>query len=82
MLVLTRRSGESIFFILEDGREIQMLILEQKQGQCRIGISAPQTIKILREEVKIRSLQNELSELRDFKDSITFKESVHQQLKC
>lgn len=48
MLVLTRSVGERLF--IQDG-EIKIQILEVKGNQVRIGIEAPKSIAIHREEV-------------------------------
>lgn len=47
MLVLTRRSGESILI----GDDIVITVLEHGRDQVRIGISAPRSVAVHREEV-------------------------------
>ena len=47
MLVLSRKAEESMFI----GDDIKITILDIRGGQVRIGITAPQEIKIHREEV-------------------------------
>ena len=47
MLVLSRKAEESMFI----GDDIKITVLDIRGGQVRIGITAPQDIKILREEV-------------------------------
>ena len=47
MLVLSRKSEESMFI----GDDIKITVLDIRGGQVRIGITAPQDIKIHREEV-------------------------------
>jgi carbon storage regulator len=47
VLVISRRPGEKIFL----GREIQITILEIKEGNVRLGIEAPLEVKILRGEL-------------------------------
>ena len=47
MLVLTRRSGQSIVV----GDDIVITILELGRDQVRIGIKAPRTVGVHREEV-------------------------------
>lgn len=49
MLVLTRKVGETI----EIGTEIEVMVVDVKQGQVRIGIKAPATFNISRGE-KVR----------------------------
>ena len=53
MLVLTRKSGESIMI----GEDITITILENKDGRIRIGIEAPPEKKIFRTEVYERICQ-------------------------
>ena len=47
MLVLSRKAEESMFI----GDDIKITVLDIMGGQVRIGITAPQDIKIHREEV-------------------------------
>ena len=47
MLVLSRKAEESMYI----GDDIKITVLDIKGGQVRIGITAPQDIKIHREEV-------------------------------
>tara|TARA_Y100001968_G_C19353056_1_gene715718 strand:- start:1164 stop:1343 length:180 start_codon:yes stop_codon:yes gene_type:complete len=47
MLVLSRRTDESMFI----GDDIKITVLDIRGGQVRIGITAPEDIKIHREEV-------------------------------
>jgi carbon storage regulator len=47
MLVLTRRSGESIRI----GDEIIVRVLEIQRGQVRVAIDAPRQIPVHREEI-------------------------------
>ena len=47
MLVLERKVGES----LNIGDDIMIKVLGYRQGSIRIGIDAPKSIKILREEL-------------------------------
>jgi carbon storage regulator CsrA len=52
MLVLARKTSETIVFIVA-GSEVHLKILEiRKNGEIKIGIEAPQSVKILREELK------------------------------
>lgn len=50
MLVLTRRGGESIVI----GNEVTVTVLEVRGDQVRIGIDAPKTVPIHREEVYVQ----------------------------
>lgn len=46
MLVITRKCGEAFYI----GNDIKIFLVEVKGKQVRIGIEAPKTISILREE--------------------------------
>lgn len=53
MLTLTRKIGERIFLDLPDGRRITVTYCDWRQGrQARIGIEAPDDVKVLREELE------------------------------
>lgn len=47
MLVLTRRVGEEIVI----GDDIRVTVLEVRGQQVRLGIVAPQSVRVLREEI-------------------------------
>ena len=48
MLVLTRRVGEKL--IIADGA-IEVTVLKTKQGQIKLGVTAPKNVSVDREEV-------------------------------
>lgn len=50
-MVLTRKKGESIICILEDGREIEITLSEPRGNQARIRVNADMTIDIIRDEL-------------------------------
>ena len=54
MLVLTRKSGEGIWI----GDDIQVRILEVREGQVKVGIQAPEEKGIYREEIYHRIRQS------------------------
>ena len=54
MLVLTRRPGESIVI----GGNIVVTVLEVRSDQVRIGIDAPRSVQVHREEV-LRQMREE-----------------------
>lgn len=54
MLVLTRKLGEGIML----DENVKITLLEISKDRVRIGIDAPQTVKILREEVYSTERQN------------------------
>lgn len=47
MLILTRRTGESI----KIGENVTVTILRVRDGQIRIGIEAPRDVPVDREEI-------------------------------
>jgi len=47
MLVLTRRPGESIRI----GNDVTVTVLEVRGDQIRIGVDAPRSVKVHRDEV-------------------------------
>jgi carbon storage regulator len=47
MLILTRRTGES----LRIGQDIEITVLGVKGGQVRIGVKAPRDVAVHREEI-------------------------------
>jgi carbon storage regulator len=53
MLVLTRRRGEGVAI----GPDIRVTVLGMKGGQVRLGIEAPKTIEVHRDEVHARILK-------------------------
>ncbi len=47
MLILTRRIGENVRI----GEDVSVTVLEVKGNQVRLGIAAPKTIAVHREEI-------------------------------
>ncbi len=56
MLILTRKSGEGLFI----GDDIRITILEIRGKQIRLGIEAPTSVIVLREEIYRRIQQENL----------------------
>ncbi len=56
MLVLTRKTGEGIII----GDHIKITVVELKGGGVRIGIDAPDELKIYRQEVYDRICQENM----------------------
>lgn len=50
MLILSRKVGEKIVI----GDNIEVVVSEIKGGQVRIGISAPKSVSVDREEIHIK----------------------------
>ena len=51
MLILSRRSGETVVLELPTGEQIDVVLLELKGSQARLGIDAPPEVHIVREEL-------------------------------
>ena len=47
MLILTRRVDESLLI----GEDIEVLVLEVRGSQVRLGVQAPADVKVLRDEL-------------------------------
>jgi carbon storage regulator len=54
MLVLSRKLHEKIFLLLEDGRRVEILVVDIDRGKIRLGFNAPRGINIFREELLSR----------------------------
>jgi carbon storage regulator len=62
MLVLSRKAGEQILI----GGDVVVTILETRGGRVRVGVTAPKTTPVHREEVQARVLsQVEFSEFSE-----------------
>jgi len=59
MLVLTRKSGQEI--VIDGG--IRVTILEVQGNRVRVGITAPDEVKVVRKEIEERTLECTASEL-------------------
>lgn len=53
MLVLTRKPGQSLFI----GEDIKVSVMEIRGNQVRVGILAPPTVRIYREEIYTQILE-------------------------
>ena len=51
MLILSRRIGETLILELPTGEQIDVVLLEVKGSQGRLGIDAPPEVHIVREEL-------------------------------
>lgn len=52
MLILTRRTGESLF--IGDNAEIKVMVLGVKGNQVRLGVTADKETPVHREEIYLR----------------------------
>ena len=61
MLILTRRVGETVMI----GEEVTVTVLGVKGNQVRIGVNAPKTVAVHREEIfeRIKAEQDENSHM-------------------
>ncbi len=55
MLILTRRIGESVMI----GDEVTVTVLRVKGNQVRLGVSAPKSVSVQREEIFDRIKEEE-----------------------
>ena len=69
MLIVSRKNGQKI--IINDN--IEVIVVESKNGLCKIAINAPKDVKIYREEVY---LQIQLANLMSDKSSVEALESI------
>ncbi len=65
MLVLTRKSGESLMI----GDEIEITVISIRGNQVKIGVRAPQEVTVYRKELYERIKQENLEAARAQKES-------------
>ena len=53
MLVLSRKENESVIIPMDDGNQIEVMVVEVRGDKVRLGFSAPRGVPIHREEVWI-----------------------------
>lgn len=63
MLVLTRRVDEKLTLHTSDGM-VTIVVCKAEGGSCRIGIDAPKSVQILRDNAKDRRQHGNLPEDR------------------
>lgn len=71
MLILTRRVGESVMI----GEEVTITVLRVKGNQVRLGVNAPRTVSVQREEIFER-IKNEGTESDP--EAVGLKDAVAQ----
>ena len=54
MLILTRRPGETLVMKTESGELINVTVMGVKANQVRIGVEAPKTVAVNREELHLK----------------------------
>lgn len=64
MLVLSRKAGQSIII----GEDIEISILEVGEGNIKIGINAPKSVKIVRKELIAEIKQENIESLKNIDD--------------
>lgn len=57
MLILTRRVGETVMI----GDDVAITVLRVKGNQVRLGVNAPKTVSVQREEIFQRIQQEQVS---------------------
>ena len=71
MLILTRRVGESLMVIEPTGEIKKVTVLGVRGNQVRIGVDAPLTTKVHREEIWNRIQAEKNTEEEEEKNSST-----------
>ena len=61
MLVLTRRTGESIMV----GNDVKITVLDIRSDQVRIGVDAPRSVGVHRQEIYEQIARDNAAAIRD-----------------
>lgn len=79
MLVLSRKQGESVVI----GNDILVTVLEVRGDQIRLGIDAPRSVSVHREEVYLQVAQENSAAIANASaDSPLFKRSLPRSPKA
>lgn len=54
MLVIARRTGQAVILKQDGKQDIRIYFISHDRGVLRLGVDAPQSVTILREEVQDR----------------------------
>ncbi len=54
MLILSRRTFESLVLEMPDGTKAKIVVAEIRGGSVRLGIDAPKEIVVVREELHLK----------------------------
>lgn len=65
MLILTRKPGESVYI----GDDVKVTLMEIKGNQVRVGVEAPASVRIYREEIYLQILEENKSAAALSKDT-------------
>ena len=52
MLVLGRKKNQSLILTMPDGRRITVTVAQVRSGSCRLGITAPDDVAVMRDEIQ------------------------------
>lgn len=77
MLILTRRTGESIYL----GDDIRITVLGQQGKQVKLGISVPPDMVVYREEVYRRVMQENRMALETSNEDLLVAATLWQDVR-
>lgn len=66
MLVLTRKSGESLY--IDD--DIKITVIEVRKNQVKIGVDAPKSMKVFREELLEKIKKQNIESIKTENDGV------------
>lgn len=56
-LCLSRKKDEALWFVTPDGTEFRASVVRVSRGAVRLRIEAPDSVKVVREELRIQEAQ-------------------------